>query len=152
MVRETFKSDQNPWKALIKDIIFSKVAGFQLISLLKMNSFTGIFKDFAVQILSWKIKFWSFHNSEIYETDMLLEFCKTTRSICKKSISFQSHFYWQKCRDKRGMFAPPPPIRLATRLQKNNLLEKHVFSYQIINKHWSIMSKNDNKKVLFSSQ
>ena len=29
-----------------------------------------------------------FHNSDIFETDMLLEFCKTTRSICKKTIFF----------------------------------------------------------------
>ena len=58
-----------------------------------------------------------FHNSDIFETDMLLEFCKTTRSICKKTIFFFQYLYRQTCQTKWVVFAPAAPITLATRLQ-----------------------------------
>ena len=66
-----------------------------------------------------------FHNSDIFETDMLFEFCKTTRSICKKTIFF-SIFISTNMSDKMGCVRTCCTHHTGYAPASSNLLEKHV--------------------------
>ena len=111
---------------LIDDIKFRKIVDFKSISLLKMDSFTGIFQEFTVQILLWKIEFWMVSTIQIFLKQIsFLSFVKPREVFVKKTFFF-SIFISTNMSDLMGCVRTCCTQRTGYAPASSNLLEKHV--------------------------